>query len=154
MGISGYAIEHAVSEAMQLIAALPEDDERLKYDSLEGETRFFAVLDDLAEASLADSRLIELARERIKRLEERATRRRSIIVRMLEIVDLKKAERPLYTASIAHRAKAIITEEALLPPSLMRISPDMHAIAKALKEGPVLGAEMSNPQPVLTLRTS
>src|SRR5438045_2374280 len=120
MSISPRRIEAAVSEAMQLLAELPGDDERLRHDSLEGETRFFAVLDDLAELALADARLVELAQERIKRLEERAERHRDILRRMLEAVELSKAERPLYTASIGYRTKAIVTDRAALPDDLLR----------------------------------
>lgn len=143
-----------MSEVMQLITELPDDDERLRHDSLEGETRFFAVLDDLAETALADKKLVELARERIKRLEERAERHRAIIARMMEVAELQKAERPTFTASVAYRSKAIVTDEKLLPEIYMRRSPDMHLISKALKDGALPGAELSNPAPVLTLRTA
>jgi hypothetical protein len=147
------AIERAVSEAMQLLAELPEDDAKLIADSLEGETRFFAVLDSLAEAALADARLVEAARERIKRIETRAERHRDIIRRMLEVAEMRKAERPLFTASIAYRTKALVTNADALPEHLTRRSPDMIAIAKALKDGAVPGAEISNATPTLTLRT-
>ena len=86
---SAARIEQAMSEAMRLIADLPDDDDRLRHDTLEGETRFFAVLDDLAEEAVAASKLIELARERIKRLEARAEARRAILRRMLTVVGIE-----------------------------------------------------------------
>lgn len=152
---SPFRITAAVSEAMQLLAQLPDDDERLKHDSLEGETRFFAVMDDLAEAALADAKLVELARERIKRIEARAERHRDIIRRMLEIAEMAKAQRPLYSASVSYRSKPIVTDQSLLPEAFIRRSPDMHLIAKALKDSNRIdGVELSNPSPVLTLRSS
>jgi hypothetical protein len=152
--ISPRRIEAAMSEAMQLLAELPDDDDRLRHDSLEGETRFFAVLDDLAEQALSDARLVELARERIKRLEARADRHREILRRMLEVADLNKAERPLYTASYSYQRKAIVTDLAALPRAFLREAADMRLLQRALKDGPVEGAELSNPYPVLTLRTA
>lgn len=152
---SPHAIEQAVSEAMQLIAELPEDDQRLKHDTIEGETRYFAVLDDLAEQALADARLVELAKERIKRLEARAERHRNIICRMLEVVELNKAERPLYTASISYHRELVLVDEERVPDDFVRTSLDRPAIAKALRSGhEVRGAELGNAQPRLTLRTA
>jgi hypothetical protein len=148
-------IEAAMSEAMQLLAELPDDDERLRHDSLEGETGFFAVLDGLAEQAMADARLVELARERIKRLEERSDRYRDIIQRMMEIAALHKAERPLYTASLSYRAKTMVTDPDQLSDAVMRRAPDMVLIGKLLRDGQAVdGATLSNPQPVLTLRSA
>jgi hypothetical protein len=146
-----------MSEAMQLIAELPEDDERLRHDSLEGETKFFAVLDDLAEAALSDIKLVELARERIRRLEERADNRKSIMARMLEIVELKKAERPLYTASIARRRALVeVPTNEELPAAFIHEAPDKLLIAKTLRHGELVpGYELQEkPDLTLTLRTS
>jgi len=134
---SAARIEQAMSEAMRLIADLPDDgDERLRHDSLEGETRFFAVLDDLAEEAVAANKLIEMARERIKRLEARAEARRTILRRMLTVIDMPKCERPLYTASISRRQELteVATNEAL-PAAFVRSAPDRVLIAKVLRRG-------------------
>lgn len=144
-----------MSEAMQLLALLPDADEKLRHDSLEGETRFFAVLDDLAELALADNKLVELARERIKRLEERAESHRNIIRQMLEIAALPKVERPLFTASVSYPRKPIVTDATELPDAFIRHAPDMVAIGKALRAGNELpGAVLGNPEARLTLRTA
>jgi hypothetical protein len=48
-------------------------------------------------------------------------------------------------AAVASGARSVlITDEALIPPKMMRSAPDKAAIAKALKDGPVPGATLSN----------
>lgn len=157
MNPSAARVEQAMSEAMRLIADLPDGDERLKHDSLEGETRFFAVLDDLAEEAVAATRLIEMARERIKRLEARAEARRTILRRMLTVVDLPKCERPLYTASISRRQELteVATNEAL-PATFVRSAPDKVLIAKTLRRGEeVPGYALADKDDLtITLRTA
>ena len=146
-----------MSEAMQLIAELPEDDQRLKHDSLEGETRYFAIMDDLAEAALADTKLVELAKERIKRLEARSALHRDIIKRMLEVVGLQKTERPLYTASTRHGQELIeVPTNEELPAAFVRTAPDRILIGKTLRHGDAVpGYELHDKSDlVLTLRTA
>jgi len=152
--ISPYRIESVMSEVSKILADMPDDDMKLRYDTLEGETRFFALLDDVAELAIADAKLVELARERIKRIETRIEVNRDKVQRLLQAAGIEGAERPLYTASVAYRSKAIVTDAGRLPPELLRTSPDMLAIAKALRSGPVEGAEQSNLTPVLTLRSA
>lgn len=153
-------IERAMSAAMQLRQALIAedgtlaDDDRLLCDVLDGETDVFAVLDRIIENSMADNVLAELAAARAKRLKARQDRLRAIALQMLEALEVTRPlERAAYTASIRHRTNAIITDAALIPPELLRTAPDMHAVAKALKSGNVPGAEQSNPQPNLVVRT-
>jgi hypothetical protein len=153
--ISPRRLEAAMSAAMQVKATLPDDDDtRLLIGMLEGETEVFELLDRLAEQAIADKLLAERATERAKRIEARAERSRDVIRKMLDALELQKLERPVFTASIGYRTKAIVTDQAALPADLLRTAPDMHAIARALKDGPVAGAELSNPSPVLTLRTA
>jgi len=154
------AIERAMSAAMQLRAELTADDhtiaddDRLLCDVLDGETDVFAVLDRLIENSMADAVLAEMAAARAKRLEARKARLRDTAARMIEALEIKgPIERAAYTASISHRTKAILTDAMQLPEAFFRHSPDMVAVAKALKAGPVSGAVLSNPQPSLTIRT-
>ena len=65
---------------------------------------------------------------------------------------VEKLQRPLYTASISHRAKALLTNNDI-PDEYMRHAPDMIAIGKALRAGRSLScAVLSNPEPVLTIR--
>jgi hypothetical protein len=155
--ISPHRLVAVMSEAMQLLALLPDADEKLRHDSLEGETRFFAVLDDLAEEALAATKLVEMARERIKRLEARADSRRDIIKRMLATAEFSKIERPLFTGSISRRQELqeVATNEAL-PAAFIRSAPDKVLIAKTLRKGEdVPGYTLANKDDLtLTLRTA
>ena len=152
---SAYKLEQAMSAAMQIREMLGEtEDEKLLADTIGGETDALEILDRMVEQALADEALVDRARERIKRLEARADRRRHIALQMMEAMGLKKLERALATLSVSYRTKPIITDASLLPVELLRTAPDMHAVAKALKDGPVPGAETSNAAAVLTLRTA
>lgn len=130
------------------------DDDKLLLDLLEGQTDVFELLDRVVESSMADGVLAELAAARAKRLKARQDHLRNVALRVIEALAIRgPIERPSYTASIAHRAKAIVTQPELLPSELLRTTPNMDAIKSALKMGDVDGAIMSNPQPVLTIRT-
>ena len=157
---SSWTLERAMSAAMSLRKSLVAedgsyaDDDRLLLDMIEGQTDVFELLDRVVEASMADAVLAELAAARARRLKARQDHLRQTALQILEALEITAPiERPSYTASISRRAKAIVTDEALLPPSLFRRAPDMHAIHKALKEAPVSGATMGNPVPFLTIRT-
>lgn len=153
--ISPRRLEAAISAAQQALATLgSEPDDQLRRDTIEGETEVFELMDRLAEQAIADKLLAERAADRAKRIEARADWNRDVLRKMLEALELNKLERPVFTASIAYRTKTIVTDQAALPADLLRTSPDMHAIARALKDGPVAGAELSNPAPVLTLRSA
>jgi hypothetical protein len=145
-----------MSEAMQLIASDPRlgRDPLLRYDTLEGNSRFFAALDDVAELAIADAKLLEMGEERLKRIKSRAAKSRHVMKRMLEGVDLTGAERPLYTATISYPRKPLVTNADELPPEFIRHAPDLVAIGKALRDGETIpGAELRNPEPTLTIRT-
>ncbi len=155
-----YSIQRAMSAALTLRNALLQDDgtladdDRRLCDTIEGETDVFEVLDRLVENSMADAVLAELAAARAARLKARKDRLRATALMMLEALDIARPiERAAYTVSIQRRTKAIITDPKLIPAELMRAAPDLHAVAKALKDGPVSGAELSNPQPHIVVRT-
>jgi hypothetical protein len=157
---SAYSVEKAMSAATRLRAELLAedgtlaDDDRLLCDILDGQTDVFDQLDRVIEASMADAVLAEMAAARAKRLAERKNRLRDLAARMIEALEVKGSlERASYTASISHRTKALVTDQNALPMTLMRIAPDMVAIARALKDGPVNGAVLSNPTPHLVVRT-
>ena len=71
---------------------------------------------------------------------------------------LTKLQAPDFTATLsAGRPKVTITDEAAIPADLSRVKrePNKTAILAALTAGrEVPGAELANPQPVLTLRTT
>lgn len=140
----------AAQQVKQLLIGYSDED---LLASLESETDALELLDRVAEQAIADKELAAKASERAKRLGERAERARDIVKRMLEALELKKIERPLFTASIGFHTKAIVTDPDALPDALIRHAPDMVAIGKALREGEVPGATLSNPEPRLTIRT-
>ena len=154
---SPFQIERAMSAAMRLRdnhGAVLDNDYRLLLDMIEGETDVLEILDRIIEQSITDDVLAEMAEDRAKRKRARKDQLRHTALAMLEALEITKPlERALYTASITRRAKVMITDADRLPPELVRTAPDMHAIARALKDGHVEGAMMSNPQPHLTVRT-
>ena len=151
----GAAIERAMSAAMEVISTLPDDeDHALLLGSLEGETDIMEVLDRVIESSIADKKLAEMARERAKRVEERAQKSREIAIRIIEALGVSPLERPIYTASLMQIRKSIVTNSDELPKEFIRESPDMIAINKALRAGEeVPGAELSNTEPSLRITT-
>lgn len=154
MNISPARLTAAMSAAQQLLASLPDDDERLRRDTVDGQTDALDLMDWIAEQVIADEALVERARERAKRLEQRADKRREIIARMLEALDLREPlQRALYTASLTYRSKPQVIDADLLPREYFREAVDLIKLGKALHDGEVPGATLSNPMPSLTLRT-
>jgi hypothetical protein len=152
----GAAIERAMSAAMEIISTLPDDeDHALLLGSLEGETDIMEVLDRVVESSIADNKLAELARERAKRVEERARKSREIALKIIEALGVSPLTRPVYTASLTYPRKPIVTDAMAVPDKFSRVSVDMVALGKALRAGETIpGAELKNPEPQLTIRVS
>lgn len=150
--ISPYKIQQAMVEAGKLRAEIGDDDPRLLADTIEGETDVFEIIDRLAEAALADKALVTAGKERLQRIEARAERARSTIFRMMEALGLTKCERPLVTVTIAAGAKsAHIVDQSLIPEGFWRRAIDKIELLRALKNGPVPGAELSNGAAALRL---
>ena len=151
----GAKIERAMSAAMEAISALPDDgDYGLLISTIEGESDIIEVLDQVIEHAIADGKLVEMARERARRIEARAARTRDVALRILEALGVSPLERPIYTASIMQIRKSIITDAMAVPDKFSRVSVDMIAIGKALRAGEeVPGAELSNAEPSLRITT-
>jgi hypothetical protein len=145
----------AMAEAMRLISELP-DDERLRHDVVDGETEALDCLDAYAQQAIADAALVKQARERAARLEARAERNRAIVCAILQGLQLKRAERALFTASISQRKELVeVPTNEELPERFVRKAPDKVAIKKELGTGErVPGYELQDkPGVTLTLRT-
>ncbi len=100
--------------------------------------------------------IIKDNRERKARLDSKAERLRGVVLQAMAELGLKKLEGPDLTATVgAGKPKVVITDEAALPDDacVFKREPSKAAIAAALAEGPVSGAEWGNPQPILTVRT-
>ena len=145
----------AVSAAQQAIAAAGDRiDPQLRADTIEGESEALELMDRYADLVLADEHLASLARYKAIQLEKRAAAHRGVVERMLIALELSEpVQRTTYTASLTYRDTAIVTDRTLLPSEVLR--PDMRLIAKVLRDGqPVPGAELSNPQPHLMIKTA
>lgn len=145
----------AMAEAQRLIAELP-DDERLRHDTIEGETQALECLDAYAQQAIADAALVKQARERATRLEERAKRNRAVVAAILSGLQLKRAERALFTASLSQRTELIeVPTNEELPSTFVRTAPDKVLIKKVLGRGErVPGFELHDkPDLTLTLRS-
>jgi hypothetical protein len=139
-----------------------DDDDTLAI-TLEGETDLHEVLAAVvarmcdAEAyAEADNKLINDLKERRDRFNTRYDAMRILAMRLMNAAEQRKVELAQKTVSIrTGTPKVIITDEAALPADCIRIKrePDKVAIADRLKRGEqVPGAEMSNAEPVLSVR--
>jgi hypothetical protein len=143
----------------------PKLDEQTLADTVEGLTDLHEILAAIVRAALADEalatglkgRMAEME-GRFQRLEERASKRRQIVKDTMVELDLKKLTAPDFTASVrAGMPTLLVIDEAAVPsiyweprqPRLKR-----QELALDLKGGAeVAGAALSNPEPVLSVRT-
>lgn len=149
-----------------LVTSFPElcEDEHALADTIDGETGLLDVIaglirdarEDEATETALDTILGEM-KERKARFGTRASKRREAALSLMQAADIRKLERPDFTATIAAgRPKVTIADEGLIPTSFTRtrIEPDKTAIKAALDAClTVPGALLSNPEPVLTVRT-
>jgi len=143
----------------------PQIDEQPLADTVEGLTDVHEILAAVVRAALADEamatglkcRLSDM-QGRLDRLQERAAKRRQIAKDVMVELDLKKLTAPDFTASIRPGLPALVVlNEDAVPktywepgePRLRR-----QILASDLKGGAeVAGATLSNPEPVLSVRT-
>ena len=97
-------------------------------------------------------------RERLSRLELRASKKRQLALEAMTEVGLTKLEQPDFTASARAGSPALVViAEDRIPEAYWLPQPpklDRQAILGELKRGiEIPGAEMSNPKPVLSVRT-
>ena len=140
-----------------------DGDEQLLADMLEAETELNGFLvrvvdrmDDAEEIIDGVETKMDERKTRKARFEQRYEAMRALAFKLMQQADLKKIVLP--TATLSTRAgvpKVIITDEAALPESCIRIKrePDKIAIKERLARGePVPGAELSNAEPTLAVR--
>jgi len=153
--VSPRRLMEAMSAAQQLIAELP-DDERLRLDTIEGETQALEYLDAYAEQAIKDGALVKAAEEKARRLKARIERNRAIVTAILQGLELKRAERALFTASLAQRTEVVeVPTNEALPVAFVRMAPDKVLINKTLRAGErVPGYELQDKSDcTLTIRT-
>lgn len=143
----------------------PQIDEQTLADTVEGLTDVHEILAAVLRAALADEalatglkcRLTEME-DRLARLKDRASKRRQIAKDVMVELDLKKLAAPDFSASIRAGLPALVVlDEDVVPktywePGEPRLRRQL--LANDLKGGAeVAGATLSNPEPVLSVRT-
>jgi Siphovirus Gp157 len=149
----------------RLRAEDPTLDEQTLADTVEGLTDVHEILSAIVRAALADEALatglkghIAEMGDRLARLQDRAGKRRQIAKDVMVELDLKKIEAPDFTVSIRPGMPALmVIDEAAVPsiyweprdPKLNR-----QGLIADLKQGAeITGVALSNPEPVLSVRT-
>ena len=148
-----------------LLAQYPSADEETVLDTLEGITDLHEMIAALIRSALVDEALLsglrsrlDDMRERLSRLEVRASKKRELALEAMTEVGLTKLEQPDFTASARSGSPALIViAEERIPATYWVPQPpklDRHAVLSQLKRGiEIPGAVLSNPKPVLSVRT-
>ena len=149
----------------RLVADYPDIDEETLADTLEGITDLHEMIAAVIRSALVDEALqvglkgrLEEMRRRISRLEVRSSKKRELALEAMNEVGLSKLTQPDFTASTRAGTPSlvVITEEAIPQDYWLPQAPklDRQAVLADLKRGEVVaGAQLSNPKPVLTVRT-
>jgi hypothetical protein len=143
----------------------PNIDEETLADTLEGITDLHEMIAAVIRSALVDEALhaglrlrVDDMKERLSRLELRATKKRQLALEAMTEVGLSKLEQPDFTASARAGSPALIViAEDRIPEAYWLPQPpklDRQVILGELKRGmDIPGVQMSNPKPVLTVRT-
>lgn len=143
----------------------PTIDEETLADTVEGLTNLHEIVQAVIRSALADEALarglkgrIAEMEDRLERLQDRASKRRQIAKDVMVELDLKKITAPDFTVSIRPGLPALmVIDEAAVPKTYWEPgSPRLKRqdLAEDLKNGEeVAGATLSDPEPILTVRT-
>ena len=164
MQLKGELIRYQVIKERLEATWLEIDCETLR-DTLEGITDLHEMIAAVIRSALVDKALqaglhfrVDEMRERLSRLELRAAKKRQLALEAMTEVGLTKLEQPDFTASArAGSPTLVVIAEDRIPEAYWLPQPpklDRQAILGELKRGlDIPGAQMSNPKPVLTVRT-
>lgn len=162
------AIEHQAEAARTLVLNLKDilaNDEDATLATIEGETQLFEAIDE-AVARIRDLETLQDAiKDRVGSLKQRADRYatqeeriRTCLAVALEMVDIKKLERPEATISLSKVApKVVVINETDIPARYWK-QPDPVLDKKALlsalkdKDASIPGAQLSNGGTTITIR--
>ena len=149
----------------RLLEDLPEADDETIRDTLEGITELHEMIAAVIRSALVDEALhaglrvrLDDMKERLSRLELRAGKKRQLALDAMAEAALTKLEQPDFTASARAGSPALVViAEDRIPEAYWLPQPpklDRQALLGGLKRGlEIPGAHMSNPKPVLTVRT-
>jgi len=143
----------------------PDIDERTLADTVEGLTDLHQILEAIIRSALEDEALgvglkgrIAEMEERLASFQDRASKRRQIAKDVMVELNLKKLQAPDFTASLRPGTPALmVIDEAAVPsiywePRDPRL--DRQGLLCDLKQGAeITGVSLSNPEPVLSVRT-
>jgi hypothetical protein len=161
------ALEISIYQALRnrLLSEWPQIDEETLADSLEGITDLHEMIAAVIRSALVDeahriglrTRLDDM-RERLSRLGLRASKKRELALHAMNEAGLTKLEQPDFIALTRAGAPAlIVVSEQVIPEAYWLPQPpklDRQGLLGELKRGAAIsGAELSNPKPVLMVRT-
>ena len=143
----------------------PQIDEQTLADTVEGLTDLHEIVAAIVRSALADEALatglkgrIAEMQDRLDRLQDRASKRRQIAKDVMVELDLKKITAPDFTVSIRPGMPALLVLDEAAVPSIYWEPRDprlnRQELLSELKGGAdIKGVALSNPEPVLSVRT-
>src|SRR6185437_3943032 len=149
----------------RLRAEDPNIDEQTLADTVEGLTDLHEIVAAIIRSALSDEALatglknrIGEMQDRLERLQDRASKRRQIAKDVMLELDLKKLAAPDFSVSIRAGLPALqILDEAAVPSIYWQpVAPRLkrQELLSELKGGSdIEGVALSNPEPVLSVRT-
>jgi hypothetical protein len=149
----------------RLLANFPSADEDTLRDTLEGITDLHEMIAAVIRSALVDEAMgsglrarLDDMKERQSRLEVRAGKKRELALQAMSEADLTKLEQPDFTASTRAGVPALVVlSERTIPEAYWLAQPpklDRQGLLGELKRGAAIpGVELSNPKPVLMVRT-
>ena len=149
----------------RILLDYPQADEQTLLDTLEGITDLHEMIAAVIRSALVDEALsaglrgrLDDMKERLSRLDLRASKKREIALHAMSEVGLTKLEQPDFTASTRAGSPALVViSEQTIPPAYWLPQPpklDRQGLLGELKRGAAIpGAELSNPKSVLMVRT-
>jgi len=158
-------IHHYTYLRQKLLEAFPDADDDTIRDTLEGLTTLHELIAEIIRSALIDESLqsglrlrLQDMKERLSRLEGRSVKKRELALEAMSEAGLRKIEQPDFTASArAGPPSLVVLAEDQLPETYWVPQPpklDRQALLGDLKQGgEVPGAQLSNPKPVLSVRT-
>ena len=143
----------------------PQIDEQTLADTVEGLTDLHEIVAAIVRAALADEALatglkgrIAEMQDRLARLQDSASKRRQIAKDVMLELDIKKITAPDFTVSVRPGMPSLLVlDEAAVPsiywePREPRLN--RQGLLNELKDGAdIKGVALSNPEPVLSVRT-
>jgi hypothetical protein len=149
----------------QLVGGVADLDDETIRDTLEGITSLHDMIAAVIRSALMDEALqiglrarLEDMKQRLSRLELRQSKKRQLALEAMSEVGLNKLEQSDFTASARIGSPSlIVVAEDTIPNSYWVPQPpklDRQTILGELRRGmEIPGAELSNPKPVLMVRT-